>query len=323
MNQDQQEIFFIHFDTRAKNDEVIHQISLDTFIEVTKSLEKVLDGLNEKFFNKKINITISVLPPEKGGIEIPLILKFAGGWVIANGIKPFIKGVTGYTFDYWVEECGISVRELFMKFYREFLEKDRTQLGINQTYFLKAFAGRSDFYKACIDNQTIKGVEFHKKNYKFIKRDRFPHYVSKSVVEKLEPEYKLHKLKIISAVISKMDKQAKSLKWKGKDHKNNKSLEFYLMDSEFNIKFLNDEYPIQETNVIIAKFEYQKFKIDGEINSNKTEVSAIKIYYFNDKLITNIPDDLRIISIGENGITEKEDEPTLFDFLETKNPKNP
>jgi len=48
----------------------------------------------------------------------------------------------------------------------------------------------------------------------------------------------------------------------------------------------------------------------------------MKIYSFNDKLITNIPDDLRIISIGENGITEKEDEPTLFDFLETNNTKN-
>ncbi len=118
-----------------------------------------------------------------------------------------------------------------------------------------------------------------------------------------------------------MDKQAKSPKWKGKDYKNNKSLEFYLMDSEFNAKFLNDEYPIQETNVIIAKFEYQKFKIDGEINPSKTRVSAIKIYSFNDKLITNIPDDLRIISIGEDGSTENEKEPDLFDYLGENNTK--
>ena len=206
MNQEQQEEFFIHFDTRGRNDEVVHQISLDTFIKTAQSLEKVLDGLNEKFFNKKINITISILPPEKGGFEIPLILKFAGGWVIANGIKPFIKGVTGQTFDYWIEQCGISTKELFAKFFKKFLiletgnQNQQNDQTIKQRDFPKAFAGRSDFYKVCINDTQIKGVEFCK-DYKFIKRDRFPHYISSSIEEKLDSEYKIHKLKIISAVI--------------------------------------------------------------------------------------------------------------------------
>ena len=320
---EQQETFFIHFDTRGRDGEVVHQISLDTFIKTTQSLEKILDGFNAKLFDRKLDVKILILPPEDGGYFTKFII-----WALAGGAymmtsdygDSFIKEMTGKNRAEWGTRHHSLLKEVTKSFFETDDEKIQNKTAL-QKQFPGAFAGRSDFYKVCINDTQINGVEFCK-DYKFIKRDRFPHYISESIQEELEPEYKIHKLKIISAVISKIVKRTKSQKWKGKDYKNNKSLEFYLTDSEFNRKFLNDEYPIQETNVIIAKFEYQKFKIDGEINPSKTRVSAVKIYKFNNILITNIPDDLGIISIGESGITEKEEGPDLFDFLETNNTKN-
>lgn len=324
MSQDQQETFFIHFDTRGINDQVVHQISLDTFIKTAQSLERVLEGFNEKLFDRKLDIKILILPPEDGGYFTKFIIwaALAGvGYMMTSDYgDSFIKEMTGKTRSEWGTNHALLLKTTTKKFLETDDEKIQNKTAL-QKQFPKAFAGRSDFYKVCINDTHLQGVEFSK-NYQFIQRDRFPHYVSESVEEKLEPEYKVHKLKIISAVISKIDKQAKSPKWKGNDYNNNKNSEFYLTDDEFNMKFFNGEYPIQEANVIIAKFEYQKFKIDGEINPSKTTVSAVKIYSFNDEPIANIPDDLRIISIGENGITEKEEEPDLFNFLETNNTKN-
>ena len=42
MDKEQQETFLIHFDTRVNNDEIIHKISLETFIKTTQRLEKTL-----------------------------------------------------------------------------------------------------------------------------------------------------------------------------------------------------------------------------------------------------------------------------------------
>ncbi len=326
MNQGQQEKFFIHFDTRGRDGEVVHQISLDTFIKTTQSLEKILDDFNAKLFDRKLDVKILISPPENGGVLQKFIISIFALAGAINSCSQFLDTTNGKKFaqNFKIEEgeIGDKAGKWMVNITKGFLETDNEKIQNKTTLqkqFPGAFAGRSDFYKVCINDTRIEGVEFCKA-YKFIQRNKFPHYISSSIKEKLDSEFKIHKLKIISAVISKIDTQAKSPKWKGEDYRSNKSLEFYLMDSEFNTKFLNDHYPIQEVNVIIAKFEYQKFKINGEINPNKTRVSAVKIYSFNDKLITN-SDDLEIISIGENGITEKEEEPNLFDFLENNNTK--
>jgi hypothetical protein len=61
------EAFFIHFDTRGEKGEVVHQIQFKTLSNVEQSLEKVLAGLNEKFFDKKLNIEVLALTAEDGG----------------------------------------------------------------------------------------------------------------------------------------------------------------------------------------------------------------------------------------------------------------
>lgn len=42
MSEKQIETFFIHFDTRGSDGEVVHQLSLETFIETAHGLKKSL-----------------------------------------------------------------------------------------------------------------------------------------------------------------------------------------------------------------------------------------------------------------------------------------
>lgn len=321
MDKEQQETFLIHFDTRGNHDEIIHKISLETFIKTTQSLEKTLDGFNEKLFDKKLDFKIFILPPDDGGFFTKLILIITTGlayMMTSDYGDSFIKELTGKNRSEWGTSHASLLKEVTKGFFETNNEKIKSK-NYFQKEFPKAFAGRSDFYKTCLENKSIRGVEFCN-NYKFITRDKFPHYISESIEEILAPEYKIHKLKLISAVISKLsnDKKFKSSKlpkWKGNDYKNNKSLEFDLMDERFNINFLNDKYPIKEINTIVAKFEYKKIKKDGEINANLTKISAVEIYNFNNEKINNIPSDLDIILVGDDGVVDKELELPLFKYL--------
>ena len=95
---EQQETFFIHFDTRRRDGEVVHQISLDTFIKTTQSLEKILDDFNAKLFDRKLDVKILISPPENGGVLNKFILSITTLAVGVNGCSQFLDTTNGKKF---------------------------------------------------------------------------------------------------------------------------------------------------------------------------------------------------------------------------------
>ncbi len=314
------ETFFIHFDTRGNDGEVIHQISLETFIKTSQSLRKILDGLNQEFFNKKLeDIEILVLPPEDGGLLQKLA--FIITTLSACTILPIISEISIGAYTEITGEEPKETGQTLIKLVKKFLETDNDELQnkkIIQRNFPKSFAGRSDFYNACIADDSIKGVEFCK-DYQFITRSKFINFCNKPIENKLLPEYKIHKLAILLSVTNKPSKKKgkeTKLNWKGQDTTNKKILEFSLEDGNFNTSFINGKYPLDGNlgNVMIADFVYHKVEVDGEIDPKKTRIVATKVYYFNKEII-KIPDNLKIITVGESGETKNSLEPDLFSSI--------
>jgi hypothetical protein len=208
-----------------------------------------------------------------------------------------------------------------IKLTKKFLETDNEildQKGIKQKNFSKAFAGRSDFYKSCIADQSIKGVEFCK-DYQFIIRPKFINYCNKPIENKLPPEYKVHRLAILLSVTNKPSKKKgkeTKLNWKGQDTKNKKIVEFSLDDDDFNANFINGKYPLdgKSGNEMIALFEYHKTEIDVDVDPNKTRIIATQVHYFNKKII-EIPINLEIVPVVESGDIKHDSKPDLFSVI--------
>ncbi len=326
------EVLEIHFDTK-EDDVEVHHLSLDTFINAARSIEKVLDGLNEKMFDKKQNIQISILPPKEGTHLETLLISIIGsgaGWILVNSVKPYIKGFTGKTFDEWIEELGSLNRvqvKIFIEFVKSFFKSNNDKLkaqNVDVSYFPKAFSGRSQFYKACFSDKTIKGLEFCNSGEFAIKKSDFVNYFTDEYKKELPLESKLHKLAIISPIIKKR-KKSKS-KWRAECLESQEVLSFVLKDKDFSDKFLLGEYPLKNSkgdDIIIALFEYRKVEVDG--NEKVIKVSVTKVYFFN-KQIEDLPNGMRIVPVekfekakdGSRKIAKSIDANSQLDLFNTK-----
>jgi hypothetical protein len=313
------QIIPIHFDVAD------HHLSLKTFIKSAQSIEKILEGFGEKFFEENPSIQVLVLPP-KGGTFYETLGFFvnggaaAAGWVLVNGAKPYIKGLTGKSFDEWVEQFGKSNKALLamlVEAVKGFLERNNDALAAGEIKienFPKAFAGRTDFYRVCQEDSEIKAIEFCKDGKFQIKKSDFCNYITGDHIKNLPPEKKLHKLAIVSPIIKKRKKS--KLKWKAEDTLSNSLSDFAMEDDNFKTKFLAGDYPLKESgedDVITGLFEYKKIEINGEVKLTNS-VAAKKIYQFNDQKISDIPNNLKLeaVEIFESAKKMTKNEKKIF-----------
>lgn len=303
----------IHFNTKD------HHLSLETFIKTSKGVERVVDGISEKIFKKKPEIKILVLPPREGTFLEVIGLFIGGLWAFTESEfgKTFIKELSGRSTAEWGKDAAVALKEIT----KSFLERDTGNLrkiGIQIKDFPKAFSGRSDFYRACMEDSEVKGLEFSKNGVFSIKNSDFVQYIEKDHKEKLPTEHKFHKLAIVAPVTKKRKKS--KLKWQAEDVKNKNLLKFLMKDEDFKAKvFTGGEYLLRENkeeDVIIGLFEYEKVEINGEIKV-VGPVLAKKIYQFNDKEILPLPENYEIQPVEKfemtNGSKVAKNEKVIFD----------
>lgn len=103
---------YIHFDVSD------HFLKLDTFIKTAESARKVIDALDETFFNGSLDYELIVLPPAEGTFLSKLAIWISGGATAVFGFlntdigSSYFKGFTGQTPSEWAETLGQSHRAL-------------------------------------------------------------------------------------------------------------------------------------------------------------------------------------------------------------------
>jgi hypothetical protein len=99
---------YIHFDVSD------HFLKLDTFIKTADSARKVIDALDETFFNGSLEYELIVLPPAEGTFLSKLAIWVSGGATAVFGFlntdigSSYFKGLTGQTPSEWAESLGES-----------------------------------------------------------------------------------------------------------------------------------------------------------------------------------------------------------------------
>ena len=278
------EDIIVHFNVNE------HYLSLSDFLITAKSVQSVVNEFNSQFFDGKLVEDIVVVPPEEGGflVNFGIIAGIVvGAFAVIDGDsgKAYIKGLTGHEPSYYSEKLGETTRSgafILKDAVKGFLEMEVNSLrnvGLTPKEFPQAFRAKNDFYKMCIADKRINGVGF-------VCEDSFP--VSRKAFFdridfadgnlELEPEYRVHHLRIISSV----NTIGSNAKWNFKDMQTRESFRAYLKDERFKLEFFSGGCPLklkEEDDVIVAKVEYRKIRKDGEIRV--FEINIIEVYKFN------------------------------------------
>lgn len=97
---------YIHFDVSD------HFLKLDTFIKTAESARKVIDALDETFFNGSLEYELIVLPPAEGTFLSKLAVWVSGGTAAVFGFlntdvgSAYVEGLTGRTPAEWAQSFG-------------------------------------------------------------------------------------------------------------------------------------------------------------------------------------------------------------------------
>lgn len=298
MNEKIIEVLPVHFNVPN------HYLPLDEFIETARDVEEILNELNFKFFEGKLNIQILVLPSEDGTflkrIGFLLLGSATLAWTFLGSDvgKGFVKGLTGHEPAYWAEQAGEGAKELLIlkESTKGFLEKDNqtlNQAGITMIEFPSAFKARNDFYSMCLRSEDVKGVEFNKSGKFDIGRGKFSDYfkAEEDKVNIVTTKFinRIHKLIVVAPVIS----EGSYAQWKARDFETSAHFKFHLKDDGFLQGVLLGKYPFKESkneDVITVCIEYKIEETNGV--EHVCERNAVKIYQFNAIKIAEIPKDI-------------------------------
>jgi hypothetical protein len=97
---------YIHFDVSD------HFLKLDTFIKTAESARKVIDALDETFFNGSLEYELIVLPPAEGTFLSKLAIWVSGGTAAVFGFlntdvgSAYVEGLPGRKPAEWAQSFG-------------------------------------------------------------------------------------------------------------------------------------------------------------------------------------------------------------------------
>lgn len=110
---------YIHFDVRD------HFLKLDTFIKTAESARKVIEALDETFFNGSLEYELIVLPPAEGTFLSKLAIWISGGTAAVFGFlntdvgSAYVEGLTDRTPAEWAQSFGEDHRARINAFQAE------------------------------------------------------------------------------------------------------------------------------------------------------------------------------------------------------------
>jgi len=281
--------FFIHFDLEWENN---HSILLDHSIITEETIKTVIFELNKIVFEGKLELQIFSLPAEEGGF---LKRFFVISWSVITFARLFVESTTGSRIIKWltwkerwdyVEDKTVIVKEMVAWF----LEKKSTDLAnswIDYDTFYKAYSAKNKFYQETLKNPKVKWLWFNKEHNFPVPKNEFAYRIVdlKSKLSSIDPIEKFHKLKVVSPINTKEDKdlcrQVKDVQ------KKSQRFNVYMEDQNFYDFFLNNPFFI---NTLIVKVSYHIEREDNwEIQIKKK--SIVNVYQYNDTIFIPLPEE--------------------------------
>lgn len=331
------EIVF-HFDVAE------HSIPLRQFIDTANSAKSILDDLDEQIFDRKLNYQLRVAAPESGGLVETLMLVLGAPGAVFGILhtdmgKAFFKGLFEQEPAEWAEQFGQSLRERFLRrfspeqeeqslpvaqddaltlieakllaelvtrFYLADLAELRT-IGISLERFRKAFVGRNQFFKACIDNKEVQGVAFDRSHEFPLKRADFTRQIAQlpDPVDK-EEEATAWAVETVDIIVNSPNWKRDGRKWQASTS-SHKDIAFSIEDETFwHHVDIKDIQPDIRDNMRV-QWAYPAGL------SKPAQVRVLRVVSYNGTPISDPVNEASLQDqLGEAQIIEP-DEPSLFD----------
>lgn len=197
---------FIHFDVPD------HYLKLETFVETALKAQRIVDALDQTFFQSKLKYELIVLPPEPGSFLTRLAITIWGGvgsiflFIETDIGKAYIEGLTGHEPAHWSRELGEEHlkfvdeqsgteedadqdreqkeeaesrvgAKILTEMTRGILQKDTAdleRLGMETGNLPDAVEARNEFYETIIADPDVRAVGFSPEDDFPIPRNAFP-----------------------------------------------------------------------------------------------------------------------------------------------------
>lgn len=278
--------FFVHFDLENN----LHEIPIEQSIITEQALKTIINWLNEKLFDNKLELKILVFPQENWS----LLKKF---WIWVVTVWSFIAWSMFSDVANWIIMWLWDWRDLkeyvkdwtidFKILVKWFLEKDSSILEaswMNHLEFYELYKAKNQFYSQALDNPNVKAIWFdNSQNFPIQKLDFFQKMVDLSLEKfSFDPIDKYHNVLVISWINTYEDKY---LVWQLKDKKVKRKFSAYMKDDEFNDFFLSKK--IYLDNLTVKLRYYPKLNELWEVKIEKREI--IKIYKYNWENFSDFP----------------------------------
>lgn len=279
--------FFIHFDLENN----LHEIPIEQSIITEQSLKTIINWLNEKLFDNKLELKILVFPQENGSLlkKFWIWLVAGSSFIVWNMFPDVTNWIIMWLWD-WRELKEYVRDEIidFKVFVKWFLEKDSSILEaswMNHLDFYELYKAKNEFYSQALDNQNIRAIWFdNTQNFPIQKLDFFHKMVDLSLEKfSFDPIDRYHNVLIVSWINTYEDKY---LVWQLKDKKVKRKFSAYMKDEEFNDFFLSKK--IYLDNLTVKLRYYPKLNELWKISIEKREI--IKVYNYNWERFSDFPD---------------------------------
>lgn len=301
-NKTKPELLSIHFDVKD------HYINKDNHVLGIEATSTIIDELNKRLFDGKLEYEVLVFPSEEGSFKTKLAVKISTVAMLAltlseNGLfKGIVNDLTGAEWDNYTigQNIGGFLRDTTK---RLFVTDVSTLEKIipSSMNFDKILKVKSDFYNQCIENEEVKALGFDDTENFPIKRNQFfNHIITKDKIRPLVSDLFIVDATIISPVDVDKDKH-----WELENRKTNKvigkKISAYMHDIKFKKDFLEGKYPLKKSHnpdTLKVLLEYKKQERNGEIEIRERCINTV--YSFNGKELTKIPENFPVGKLFQN-----------------------
>lgn len=314
------EIFHIYFDLDWENN---HSLSIDNSIVTEESIRTIVFELNRIIFDNQLNISLDILPPSSWSyiknFSIIWVVTFIA-WSMFSDVTNWIsKWLTWYEVKEHIEHVTIVMKDMVIGFLNK-KNYDLVQSWIDYDWFYKMYDAKNKFYQEWLKNRKINAIWFMPNWRGKIPRDEFWYRIVdlKAKVSQISPIEKFHKLKVVSSINTREDKD---LVRHVKDViSRSKRFTAYMSDQNFYDFYLNKPFFIDS---LVVKMLYTVDRDENwELEIKKKEI--ITVYEYNEILFQSLPEYTIIEKAPYKLNPENEDiinnniqiaQPWLFDWL--------
>lgn len=307
------EIFFVHFSVPG------HFLKLETFVRTSNSVRRIVEAFDGTFFSGRLIYAIVVLPPEEGSFLSKLAIWVGGGtasiFAFANSDigAAYIEGLTGKTPAHFAKVIGEKTAEyiepaaaylfldgddvehntledeptreiaseLLVTMTRGILDAPPEKINkINEIVSLpEAMDARAEFYRTCMDDETISAIGFFPDDDFPIPRNSFPERAVPP--QKIDEENEVSPWRVAIETIyvtsPNWDREDQlSRQWKGKDQ-SRRDCYFVIEDDDFWRLATRKNIQVEILDQLKVQWAYQE--MDGKAKNRR----VLRVLEFNNQ----------------------------------------